>query len=42
MTDAEIVLRGDEETVSQLREDISGIGIRDEIIREERTDGADA
>lgn len=42
MSDAEIVLRGDEETVSRLREDISGIGIREEIISEELADGGDA
>ena len=39
---AEIVLRGDAETTAQLREDLTGIGIRDEVIREERTDGGDA
>ncbi|WP_275039711.1 hypothetical protein [Halorubrum kocurii] len=40
--DTEIVLRGDAETTAQLRDDITGIGIRDDVIREERITGGDA
>ena len=38
----EIVLRGDSETTSRLREDLRGIGIRDEVIREDTREGGDA
>ena len=38
--DTEIVLRGDAETTAQLREDLTEIvGVRDDVIREERSGG---
>ncbi|WP_186313327.1 hypothetical protein [Halorubrum salsamenti] len=38
--DAEIVLRGDAETTAQLRDDLTEIvGVRDDVIREERPGG---